>query len=184
MTLVAALTNCPHIGLREPSVVVLFAAHVAMVSPHPGFARGVSHVVRLSPEEEMIRPNARRVVAAVADGHALRDRPDLQLIGHAMRPGGPPPVADLTMPGRLSMARPLPASVRLHDTGPELLRERGAGVVPGASVRAEPSRATPRSRPRGEETASALGAIGLDGRLERHGGIITERALRWHTTCS
>lgn len=100
----------------------------------------VPHVVELCAEEKMARVTARRVVAMVADLHAIRNRTACQSVGHTMgvRPAHTIPNAAISAP-MATCPRPRPAFVRAAfvDVGPEAGVQIGQRTGIAARARAK-----------------------------------------------
>ena len=69
---------------------------------------GVSIVVERGSEKQMIRPDARRIIAGVADVQASRDRAVVEFIGEAMNKYLPPGEGELPIPFLHRALRPNP----------------------------------------------------------------------------
>ncbi len=96
--------------LVESSMMVRGAALVDVRRPDgTSLPRLVGHVVRLRPEEEVLRPNAWRVVAAMKDVKSRRDRPIGEFVGDTMSTA-----ATLTVPHQKAVAAPRSRSLELQ----------------------------------------------------------------------
>ena len=86
----------------------------------------VGHVVGLRPKKQVVRSDARRVVAAMANLQAIRDCAVMQLPGDTVRKlsDSAPLYANAAVAECGEIARPRPASFRPSDVAPKAFRER------------------------------------------------------------
>lgn len=135
---------------------------VAAESSLSALAVAVARVHGVCPNEQVVRPNAGRVVAMVADGESFRDVAEVEPPGQAMgvltatratRAGSHNAVAE-----SIARSLPLPASVALKDLAPKAVLLRGHYLVgPRASDRAEPPAALVTDRARYVGSAALTG---------------------------
>jgi hypothetical protein len=125
----AAFGRCPN---RENVALGQFAmtvSHTLRVVAST-FGELVVRVLLRGSQEQMIRTNARRIIAAMAHLHPVRNRSICQLVTHAVGSKVPPSAAvlmNLTIGHRSwqSVASPQPASIRLLDSCPKTFNQWG-----------------------------------------------------------
>lgn len=80
---------CRAVALTSGNARRVQAAPMVVTAIDSPLAGCVAHVVSIGPEEEMVRSNARRVVAAVTDEQASRINAGVDLVRHPVRVGVP-----------------------------------------------------------------------------------------------
>ena len=166
---------------RVASIWVVCAAQNSRARPFSRTASlppHVSDVVLAGPEEQVIRTNAGRVVAEMANPHLGGNRPKMQLPRNAMRVGNRVlrAVVERAVPRRVSPCSPLPAlSVRI-DLRPESRGDwdsaRRSSRGPFSAHSFVVTRTKAHTKPSGAAIAIGKAKIGLNARLWGHLGLI------------
>lgn len=137
---VAPLPTVNLLGFRakhRPANLARFICYPSTLRPRvarsrKGAASFTGHVLRVvlgGPNEQMLRPNAWRVVAAVAHEQAGRDGAEVQLPGVAVRSGCLAiPRGELAVPRSIDPGGPKPALAALINLRPEPLSPRRLGL--------------------------------------------------------
>jgi len=103
----------------------------------PPLGSHVGHVLSVCAEPEMVRPNAKRVIAAgavVANVHPCRDRSAQPFIGDAVCADLLPSLIELPVPTPVRTGSPNPAAACLADFGPKTLFDIHVPIVPRLTV--------------------------------------------------
>lgn len=103
----------------ESGVVIRFPKDMAKTS----LADGISYVVALRPEEEMIRSDTAAVIALVANKESVWNWANIQQIGDAMRHLRPAVETEVAIGPRIRTALPLPAVARFVDLRPKTFKD-------------------------------------------------------------
>jgi len=122
-------------------LVVQTGVRVHRAVGEPSFPDRIIHIVHTCPEEQVIRSDARWVIAFVQHPQALWDRPIRQLPGDAGGLAKSALDADLHISATDGMASVLPTPVRPINLGPEPVHKWSA-PVPSAMARHESLRLT------------------------------------------
>jgi len=161
-----AISNSYHIRSRQLRAPMSIPAPFA-VAGHSALAGRIQHVAAVGVQEQMVRPDARGVVARMTHLHVGRNAATRELERYAMRQQRFSMSPNLSVPRRRSDgARPCPASIALGHLVPEALLERGrTGVVkrlPGGQL-PMPMHSAPMGG------AQPFGANGTRARFNRAG---------------
>jgi hypothetical protein len=128
----------------------------------------VSYIVKGGSKPEMSRVHTKSDITSVADEHAIRDRPIMDLPGEPVcsyHSGLRVLNRELAVPAAESWSSPQPAAIGLLNMSPEpLLRGLSIGVMPDD---VSPWVATSRGRREGLATAAGTG----DDRLRTHSNL-------------
>lgn len=112
------LPYLPYHGFRQLGMTVAAPMSATPLRNH------VSRVVRVRTQPQMLRTNARRIVAMVQHVHALGHRPHTQLVGHSVSPVCLAPHTEPPVTPGVCVCRPHPTLPRLVHLLPEALRHR------------------------------------------------------------
>jgi len=148
----AAPVACPIDGSvlwseRVPPLAMRCVAVHSRGAADTAFRRGISHVVHLCADEQMLRVHATGVVAVVTDEHAVRDGADEKLVGQPMRECRAFPLTSHSHAATRATYQqetvapivrpdPLPASIGIGRQAYVLTKplDRCAGVCPGRGL--------------------------------------------------
>lgn len=138
------------------------------VSPPPVLGNHVGHVLGVCAEEQMVRPTARRIVAAVADLHAVRDRTVGQFPGETVGPDRRLWAESHIAVSADGGSRPRPAAVRVAAIYPVPEGRKEPTPRPGSLVSAWPG-AVPSASPADQVWPCGEGDSALEtGTLSLH----------------
>jgi hypothetical protein len=107
----------------EPGPKVLTNDPVRITSssarPRTTLRPHIGHVVGVRTEEQVIGPDARGIVTAMADRQTFGDRAEVKCPRDSMSPANAPVDRQMTVAACCAIARPDPATFALFDVGPE-----------------------------------------------------------------
>ena len=200
LTISEAGTNGDHVRCRQMRIrMPLAPRHLLRVRMRPmsvttghalrmqcgtgsAFVNHVLGIRRWAPQEKVIRPNARRVVALVANIHTIGDRAVRQFPGNPVRLHHLASMPYLAVSSRAKRSGPQPAFAVLIDLAPKPM----GGLFWGELE-------SPVARPRAELWVSTVGsegrvakATGQSDRLRTHGEpptFVVPRRRRLQSLC-
>ena len=90
------------------------------------FFISINNIIKISSDEQMVRPDARRIVAAMQDAKAIRNISDKPSIHQSVDKQTSVPIATVSIP--INSPYPQPARISLADKGQNSLTERDSAT--------------------------------------------------------